>query len=643
MSIPSFLSRTTTLSIILGFFALTFLVYGVSLSNHFVAWDDNYVVDFNPVVHGFTWDHMVKNFTSFVDPELYDPLTFVSYQFDYTIGGIKPFIFHLDNLILHTLNALLVALFIFLLSKRGHVALFCGLIFAIHPLNTEAVAWASARKDTLSTFFFLLSLIGYLYFRSNHRDHSKLWYALSLVAFLFGLLSKVMIVMLPIVLLLIDYLEKRKWSWNVLIEKVPYFILSGIFGVVALLGKSNVVGESTIFQKMLMACKSTIFYLEKLFVPINLSVIYPYTKTIALSSPDFFIPVLLILSLIIATWYFRIQKREVTFGILFFLITLIPTFFNFAKGGEFYFASDRYTYIPEIGILFLIVTIAYDVFGKMTSGFFGKKETSQRNVSIDGAFVIVVLAFAVAAYQQSLVWHDTETLFLQTLHNYPDALVARINLGLVYRESGLQVKAMEQFNKALALRPNNALVHTNIGATDEKLGKMDEAIAEYQKAIALGPKEPDAYFALGMMKERDGKIDEAFTLYKKVEELSPGYIGVYNNLGSIYVDRHDFVSAAAAYQKAIDIDPYYADAHFNLAFVSEKLNKLDDAAREYETTLKLEGETAKTLTALVGVYAEQNKTPETVRTLKRLLAVDPTNDFALKFMESLKAHGLVSN
>lgn len=642
MKIPSFPSRATLLSIILGFFALTFLVYGVSLSNHFVAWDDNYVVDFNPVVHGFTWDHMVKNFTSFVDPELYDPLTFVSYQFDYTIGGIKPFIFHLDNLILHTLNALLVALFIFLLSKRRRVALFCGLIFAIHPLNTEAVAWASARKDTLSTFFFLLSLIGYLYFRSNHRDRSKLWYALSLVAFLFGLLSKVMIVMLPIVLLLIDYVEKRKWSWNVLIEKVPYFILSGIFGVVALLGKSNVVGESTIFQKMLMACKSTIFYLEKLFVPINLSVIYPYTKTITLSSPDFFISVLLVLSLIIAAWYFRIQKRDVTFGILFFLITLIPTFFNFAKGGEFYFASDRYTYIPEIGILFLIVAIAYDVFGKMTSGFFGKKETSQRNVSIDGAFVIVVLTFAVAAYQQSLVWHNTETLFLQTLHNYPDALVARINLGLVYRESGLPERAMEQFNKALALRPNNALVHTNIGATDEKLGKMDEAISEYQKAIALGPKEPDAYFALGMMKERAGKIDEAFTLYKKVEELNPGYIGVYNNLGSVYVVRHDFTSAATAYQKAIDIDPYYADAHFNLAFVSEKLNKLDEAAREYETTLKLEGETAKTLTALVGVYAEQNKTLETIRTLKRLLAVDPTNDFALKFIGSLKAHGLIS-
>jgi|CXWL01.1.fsa_nt_gi Flp pilus assembly protein TadD len=627
--LPDLPSKKTTAFIIAGFFVLTFLVYGASLGNRFVAWDDNYVINFNPVVRGFTWEHLVKAFTTFVDPELYNPVTFVSYQLDYTIGGLKPFIFHFHNLVLHTLNAILVTWFLFILSKKKWIAIVCGLIFAIHPLNTEAVAWASARKDTLSTFFFLLSLIGYLY--SNNTSHrSRLHYALSLLAFTLGLLSKVMIITLPIVLLLIDYLKKRTWSKNISLEKIPYVVLSGIFGAVALFGKQSVVAESTALQKMLMACKSTIFYLEKLLWPTKLSVIYPYTKTIELFSSDFFIPVLLVFLLLAAAWTFRNRMREVTFGLHFFCLTLSPTFLNFAKGGEFYFASDRYAYIPQIGILFLIASVAHSMMAT----------ARKKRIAAIGCSVLLLI-FSVAAYRQSLTWRDTETLFLQTLSHYPDAVAARINLGLVYRESGLPVRAMEQFTKALEIRPNNALVHTNIGATHEKMGKLKEAIAEYEKAIELEPKKPDAYFALGMMQERAGNLEAAFTLYEKVRGLNPGYVGVYNNLGSIYVQRKDYVTAASMYQKAIDIDPYYADAHFNLAFVLEKLGNIDDAEKEYETTLELEGEKIDILRTLVGLYAMQNKRPETIRTLERMLKLNSTDEFALKFMESLNQHNLL--
>jgi len=154
------LSRSTILWITGAFFVLTFALYGSSLSNSFVRWDDGMLIYENPAIREITPSTLKTVFTSY-DPELYIPLTFMSYQVDYALGGTNPTIYHAQNLFWHTLNALLVAGFILLLSRRKWIALLCGVLFAIHPLHTEAVAWASARKDVLSTFFFLVSLISY--------------------------------------------------------------------------------------------------------------------------------------------------------------------------------------------------------------------------------------------------------------------------------------------------------------------------------------------------------------------------------------------------------------------------------------------------------------------------------------------------
>jgi tetratricopeptide (TPR) repeat protein len=633
-SLPALPQRKTLVWIIAGFFVAMFLVYGMSVAtNRFVAWDDNYVVDFNPIVHGFTLDHLKTNFTSFVDPELYDPLTFISYEFDYTVGGLHPFIFHLHNLLDHTASALLVAWLLYLLSKKKWIGVVGGLLFAVHPLNVEAVAWASARKDTLSTFFFLLSLIFYIYFAVPDGTRKRKYYWLSIAAFILGLLSKVMVLTLPVILFLIDVRNGRKWSVKMILEKIPYLILSGIFGIVALFGKSTTVAESTVWQKVLMAAKSTTFYIEKFVWPSGLSVIYPYTKEITLSSPDFFIPIIVVLALIgIGAWTYR-TMRDVSFGIFFYLLTLIPTFFNFAKGGEFYFASDRYAYVPQIGLLFLVLTLI-DRF--LLEGR-GKK---QMTTIVYTALVLILALFGILSFRQSLIWHDTQTLFVHNLEFYPDAVAARINLGLVYRESGLLDQAMDQFNAAIKIRPNNALIVTNIAATEDAQGKTDLAITDYKKAMQMDPKEPDAPFGLGMIYERQNKIDDAFALYEKVRELNPGYIGVYNNLGSIYVQKGDYASAEAMYKKAIDIDPFYQDAHYNLGFVEEKLGNLDAAVAEYQTTLQIEGDKVQTLTALAGIYAQQNKTAQTIDMLNRILKIDPQNTFASNLLNAMRQHGL---
>ncbi len=624
------MTRSRIIGIVTGFFLLTLAVYGASLGNKFVAWDDNYLIFSNPIIKGLTWQHIVSAFTSF-DPELYDPLTFIVYQLNYTVAGLSPFMFHATNLFLHFLNALGVCWVLYLVTKREWASIIAGLVFAVHPLNTEAVAWASALKDTLSTFFFLVSVIAYLHYRDYHKNRPH-QYILSIVAFLLGLLSKVMVLSLPIVLILLDLSEKRPWNRKMILEKIPYFLLSGIFGCIALFGKSLVVTESTPMEKVLMAAKSTMFYIGKFIWPTHLSVLYPYSKPITISSPDFLLPVigvLCLLGIVVAFWK---KFRAVSIGILFYLITLFPTFVNFAKGGYVYVASDRYAYIPQIGLLLLIVSCAGMILDRSSR----KRQLQQ---SMIGASVIVIAILSVLAGRQSLTWKNTETLFLQTLKYYPDALAGRLNLGYVYRESDMQDKALEQFQAVLLRDPKSADAYVNIGAVYEKQGKVNDAIDAYKKGMEANPKIRNSYFSLGLLYEKLDRTDEAFELYKKVADMSPGFSPVYVNLGSIYVEKNDLANAEASYKKAISINPYYSDAHFNLALVYGKQNKADEAEEEYETTLQLEGDKIDILKILVGLYAAQNKSAETIRTLKRMLVIDPNNAFAKTFLQTLNAKG----
>ncbi len=638
--LPALPKRSILTSIIAGFFALTFIVYGASLGNAFVAWDDDYLIVSNALIRGFSWQHIKDAFTSF-DPELYDPLTMLSYMLDYSISGKSAWMFHFTNLVLHTLNALGVAWLIALLSRKKYIGIVAGLLFAIHPLNVEAVAWAAARKDVLSTFFFLGSVIAYVYWQSRKQRATRneptsnkgsyfLYYA-SLLLFFLGLLSKVMVLTLPVVLLLIDYLHERKWSLKVITEKIPYFLLSIIFGIVALFAKRGAVAESTPLQKILMACKSTVYYIEKLIWPSDLSVLYPYSKPITLTSPDFLIPIFVIFVIIVFLVILR-RYRAITFGILFYLLTLSPTFLNFAKGGKFYFASDRYTYIPQIGLLFLLLVLV-DLWLQKNPKSIVKQS------SILG-FIGILGLFGFLTYKQSLTWKNTETLFLHTFQYYPDAVQARINLGFVYRESNLINKALDQFNEVLRIDPHFALAYTNIGVIYEKQGRNDEAMAEYKKGIAADKSRTDSYLSLGMLYEKLGRNDEAFEMYQTVQKMNPNFAGIYNNLGSIYVQKEDWKNAEDSYKKGIAINPYYSDAHFNLAYVYTKTNRPSLAVDEYVTTLKLEGDKIATLQLLATIYAEENKAAETIGILKRMLVLEPTNEFATKLLDALREHGI---
>lgn len=614
--------------IIVAFLALTFAAYLTPMSQSiFVAWDDTFLIYFNPTIKSISWKTLKAAFTTY-DPELYIPLTLISYQIDYLIGGLNAFVFHFTNLLLHTLNALLVAWIAYLLSRKPWAGLATGLLFALHPLHTEAVAWASARKDVLSTAFFLLAIIAYVFYT---HDRSRRFYLLSLAAFLLGLLSKVMVLTLPAVLLLIDWREKRPFDRWLVLDKIPYAALSTAFGIVALFGKRDIVQASTMLDKILMACKSTVFYLEKLFLPVELSVLYPYNGPIALGSPDFYVPVV-VLAIVVAfvLWSLR-RTRTVAFGFLFFLVTVIPTFINFTKGGDLYFASDRYAYVPSIGILFL-AALALDRYAH---------ERKERLRIANGALGLVLAAFLVLTFRQAMTWRNSIELFGQTLKHYPRVMAAHLNLAMVYREMDQLDKAKEQLDIANSIRPHSR-VHVAYATLAEREGNRSKAREEYMQAMEINPKDPEPYFGLAILEERDGKTAEALRLYQKVLEIDPLYVGTYNNLGAIYLKQGNIAEAQRQYEKALEIDPTFPDAHYNLAVIYKQEGKIDRAIAEFEATVAIQpAKSLDALEALMDLYAEKNDAGRAADAARRILAINPDHPTAGKFIEALKQRGMI--
>jgi len=626
--LPSLPERRWLLRIIGGFFVFGFLVYGWSLNNAFVRWDDGLLITENPIIREISGPTVKAAFTHF-DPELYIPLTFLSYQLDYQIGGTDPTVYHVHNLILHILNALLTAWLLFLLLKRPWLALLGGLLFLLHPLQTEAVAWASARKDVLSTFFFLGSAIAYLFHRESDRRRT---YWMSVALFLLALLSKVVVVTLPVVLVLFDALERRKWwSMKALMEKLPYLGLSVIFGIVAIVGKQSLLESTSLWEKVLMAAKSTVFYLEKFIWPAKLSVIYPYTGTITLSSPDFWVPAFLLLILAgLAFWSWK-RSRAVSLGAAFFLLTLLPTFTNFAKAGDYYIASDRYAYIPLIGLLLVMLTLAgwaWDRFSRSTAGGW----------TLLTVGVVVLAGLGVKAGAQSMTWKDTDTLFRHVVATYPNSHVAHNNLANAYRRQNKLDDAVGEFRKALGIRQHPKTL-SNLGAVFRKQGKFREAFATYNQALGLDPTNPEALVGLGLVHLSQGDTPKALEAYTKAVDANPTSVLAYVNRGALYLDANRVPEAVADLEKAVQVGPLVPEAHENLAIAYVRQGKVAEATEQYEETVKLNGASVSARTALGVLYAKAGKLREAEAQFRAILTLDPENAAARSALQQLQAAG----
>jgi len=570
-------------------FSLTFLVYTSALNNDFVNWDDDVCIYENVHIRSLDTKSLYWMLTSFQAGN-WHPLTWLSHALVYSLWALNPRMHHLINIIIHSLNTLLVFFLAIKLmslwritadhtfSTRTQISplpqdLIVGgataLLFGLHPLSVESVAWVTERKGILCAFFVLLSLLSYLTYTSIHKKKRLIWFSITLLLFIFALLSKPMAVTLPVILLLLDiYPLKRanrypRGNLIVFLEKIPFFILSIASGIVTIIAQRSVgamlsLQVTNLTTRMLNALEALVFYIKKLIWPYELIPLYPFTGN--LFNIQSVVSGMLVL--VISGFSFEMARRRKPLFLivwLYYVITLLPTLSIIQIGGHA--AADRFTYLPRLSILLLVGISVSWLWVKATLSKF--KELI-RGLLLGCACVIIFL-FSHLTIQQIRVWQNPEALWSYVIKTSPKRVpLPYNNLGLAYLEKGMVDEAIYEYEKALTINPNYIKAHFNLAVAFSIKGRLDETISEYKKLLAINPNFVEAHYNLGNAYSKKGRLDEAIAEFKRTLTINPNHAKAHYNLGNAYLKKDRLDEAIAEYKRTLTINPNHAKAHCNL-------------------------------------------------------------------------------
>jgi tetratricopeptide (TPR) repeat protein len=579
------------LLILFGLSIVTFGIYAQVIGHHFITLDDLSYIEENPMVNrGVTLAGLAWAFTTFHSAN-WHPLTWISHMIDSQLFGMFAGGHLLVNALIHTVNTLLVFWFLLRTTHARWSSALVAALFALHPLHVESVAWASERKDTLSTFFGLLSLIAYVRYAEAPSIRRYAWVGTTLAM---GLLAKPMLVTWPFVMLLLDYWPLHRFDltsrrevatklWPLLREKLPLFVLVAVSAVVTFLAQSHggtVRGftEAPITLRLSNALVSYAKYLLLAFWPNDLAVYYPY------SGPNIpawqIIGAALLLIAITAFCFFQSGKHSgyLMVGWLWFLGTLVPVIRLVQVGGQT--MADRYFYIPSIGLFIALVFGLRDV------------AKSWRVAPLLGAGVAlgVLLILATLTNAQIQRWRNSFTLFEHTLAVTPPNLLIEHNLGQALGDSGRYDEAAVHFEKALQMDPNFYDGLVGLGVTREFQGRLPEASQYFRAAIHLQPDTPKAHVQLGLALWKQNDYQAALEEMRRASQLAPGDEDIRADFGIALelVDR--LPEAIEQFHEALRMNPNDAETHNNLGLALLGSGKARESIPQFETALRLKPE-----------------------------------------------------
>ncbi len=519
---------------------LTLLLFLPALANDFVNWDDERNFVLNPNYRGLGWAEIEWMWTSHLLGR-YVPITWMTLGFDYTIWGMNPLGYHLTSVLFHAINAVLfylLALALLGIALRDRPkdmqaripigALFAGLVFALHPLRVESVAWVTERRDVVSGMFFLLAILAYL--RGNPdvpgAPIRRKYYWACFGFFILALLSKEIAVTLPVILLILDVYPLRRLNgagWlsragrRILLEKVPFFVLSIADGVLALyIGKLEGITASIVhvnwFSRLAISLYGLAFYLWKTLLPFNLAPFYALTPhKIDPGALPFQLSAIVVVSITAGALVARRKYPSVLAAWLAFTVILIPVLGVFHNGQQI--TADRYSYLACLGLAILGGGILVVL--------------QRREVALAAGFAICGLAYL--TFRQVGVWRNSETLWTQAISVAP-SFIAYNNMGLVYAARGDNAGAIEQYRRSIQMDGDYELSHNNLGASLLELGLNDEAISEFQTALKLKPDLANSHNGWGQALLAQGKVDEAIEHFRAAVQIDPSYDSARTNL-----------------------------------------------------------------------------------------------------------------
>jgi len=505
----------------------TWIAFAPSLKNVFVSWDDEGYLFENSYIINYGWNATKAIFSNIIMAN-YHPLTIFVYATLHHLYKFDPYPYHLFNVLFHLINVLLVFIFIYRLSDRNiMIAFIVSLLFGIHPLHVESVTWVSEAKDVLYTFFFLIALICYLKY-INTKKIKLFYYFLALFFFVLSCLSKGMAVVFPLILVIVDYLKNRSIFVKAQLNKIPFFIIAILFGIIAIKAQATDKGiydtsAFSVLDKIVLPFYGFLFYIYKMIYPLNLSIIYPYpVKTTSILPFEYLISPVIFILLIVVIVYSLKYNRKIAFGILFYFFCILPVLQIIPVGISI--ASDRYFYLSSIGLFFITgYGYSYLVDTKWRS------RTYLKYLAFIGVIVIAVFLTNVTK-KRTQVWKNTITLWQDV------------------------IRYDHKIDKS----------YFNIGLQLDRAGNIDSAIVFYKKALLYNPRNIKALNNLGNRMYDKRQFDSAFYYYKILVKADTMYYPVYHNIGNIYTIKDSIDKAIEYYNKALSLKNDFALSYFTL-------------------------------------------------------------------------------
>jgi len=557
---------------------LTAIVYLPTLNAGFVNWDDPDYIYNNYVIKDLS--HVTDFFTVPIQGN-YHPLTMISLALNYAVSGYDAWSYHLLNLVLHLVNCFLVYRLALLLSRNNSlIAFVTSLLFGIHPMHVESVAWVSERKDVLYTLFFLA---GHITFTKYVDTGAKKVYWMTLLFLVLSLLSKPAAVIFPVSLYCIDILRNRALSFKLITEKIPFFIPAILMGVLTINAQEEIgaTGEEYfgLASNILFGFYGIMMYFFKLLLPIGQSAFYPFPPLNENLSVVYYAAPLFTLLLALITYFAWKKHKALVFGISFYIINLLLVLQIFSVGSAV--IAERYTYVPYIGI-FYIAGYLLNIF---------VKENIKKGYQVA---IPVGLIFSVLAFFQVQNWKDGASLWDNVINNQPCSR-AYNSRGNLFRDEKQYAKAIEYYTKAIQINKIDHESYNNRANVYMDLNKLDSAYIDYKNALAI----------------------------------KPGYNVTYDNLGAMFAKKNMFDSALYYLNRAIQLNPDYKPPYNNRAVCYINLQRFDDAIKDWEFLLRFEPGNPDIMNTIGLCYRMLGKNNEALSYIDRALNINVKGPFLL--------------
>ena len=618
----------------LAIILITLFTYGDARHHQFLNFDDNeYVTENNHVQKGFTPDAIRWAF-SFTAVSYWHPLTWISHILDCQLFGLAPGAHHMVNVSFHILNVLFIFLILYKITGARYKAALVALLFAVHPLNVESVAWVTERKTVLSMLFLMTALYAYV-----HYAEKKAIGMYSLVLFLFalGLMSKPSIITFPFLLLVLDYWPLGRFGRGgaykfvdavetsssrrslsgilaflksdaafLFFEKVPFIILSLISTYLSMISMSNIVinHDRVPFDlRIYNLFVSILKYLGNMAWPIELSIFYPFPKAIPLWHFLLALSVVVLITVMTVVW--RKSRPWLVTGWCWFLVALAPAG-GLVQAGLWPEMANRFMYIPMIG-LFLMLIWECDA-----------RIRGRYSIALKVILCCTTLVYFVSVTKfQNTYFSNSYALFTRAIAVTRDNFIAYNAIGYALLSLNRIDEAKTYIEKALAINPNYDEAYNNYGVCLTKKGDYANAGSNFSRAITINPKYTAAYVNLGLNQDRMGYPEEAIKLLRKALDIAPFDGTAHNNLGAILAGQGKTEEAIRHFQIAVEKKPNFVEARFNLSSAYEKAGLYDRAMAEYEALIKMKpADKGIIYYRMAGVFAQQNRFEECKRYLE---------------------------